>query len=66
MKKENLPAWPVETTLCLISDCWNVLILRDMEGKGLSTCKIQPEVPPCAEYILPQPGPNLKPLLDAR
>ena len=63
--KENLPACPVETTLCLISHCWNVLILRDMEGKGLSTCKIQPEVPPCAEYILTQLWLSLKPVLDA-
>ena len=32
MKKE-LPACPVETTLMLISNSWNVLILRDlMEG----------------------------------
>ena len=32
MKKE-LPACPVETTLMLISNLWNVLILRDlMEG----------------------------------
>ena len=32
MKKE-LPACPVETTLMLISNRWNVLILRDlMEG----------------------------------
>ena len=29
-KKENLPACPVETTLCLISDRWKVLILRDL------------------------------------
>ena len=28
--KENLPACPVETTLCLISDRWKVLILRDL------------------------------------
>ena len=31
--KEELPACPVETTLMLISNRWNVLILRDlMEG----------------------------------
>ena len=29
---ENLPACPVETTLCLISDRWKVLILRDLMG----------------------------------
>lgn len=29
MKKE-LPAYPVETTLMLISNRWNVLILRDL------------------------------------
>ena len=29
-EKENLPACPVETTLCLISDRWKVLILRDL------------------------------------
>ena len=27
---EKLPAWPVETTLTLISDKWKVLILRDL------------------------------------
>ena len=33
----DLPACPVETTLTLISDKWNVLILRDLIwdwGKG--------------------------------
>ena len=29
MKKE-MPACPVETTLMLISDCWKVLIIRDL------------------------------------
>ena len=29
-KTENLPACPVETTLMLIGDKWNVLILRDL------------------------------------
>ena len=29
MKKE-MPAWPVETTLMLISDRWKVLIIRDL------------------------------------
>ncbi|MBS7123259.1 MAG: helix-turn-helix transcriptional regulator [Coprobacillus sp.] len=30
MKKQQLPACPVETTLTLISDKWKVLILRDL------------------------------------
>lgn len=30
IKKEDLPACPVETTLSLISDKWKVLILRDL------------------------------------
>ena len=30
MKKQELPACPVETTLTLISDKWKVLILRDL------------------------------------
>ena len=30
MEKQQLPAWPVETTLTLISDKWKVLILRDL------------------------------------
>ena len=33
----ELPACPVETTLMLIGDKWKVLILRDMEAKGLLT-----------------------------
>ena len=28
--EKNLPACPVETTLMLISDRWNVLIIRDL------------------------------------
>ena len=31
MKKE-LPEWPIETTLMLISDRWKVLIIRDLLG----------------------------------
>lgn len=30
MKKDQLPACPVETTLTLIGDKWKVLILRDL------------------------------------
>lgn len=30
IKKEDLPACPVETTLFLIGDKWKVLILRDL------------------------------------
>ena len=30
MKKKELPACPVETTLTLIGDKWKVLILRDL------------------------------------
>lgn len=30
IKKEDLPACPVETTLSLIGDKWKVLILRDL------------------------------------
>ena len=30
MKKKQLPACPVETTLSLIGDKWKVLILRDL------------------------------------
>ena len=30
MKKDQLPACPVETTLTLIGDNWKVLILRDL------------------------------------
>ena len=32
--KTTLPACPVETTLCLISDRWKVLILRDLIRNG--------------------------------
>ncbi len=32
MKKSDLPACPVETTLTLIGDKWKVLILRDLMG----------------------------------
>lgn len=30
IKPYDLPACPVETTLCLISDKWTVLIIRDL------------------------------------
>ena len=91
---KTLPAYPVETTLTLISDKWKVLILRDlmpgtrrfgelkkslgtvsqkvltaqlreMEGSGLLTRTVYPEVPPRVEYTLTELGYSLKPVLDA-
>ncbi len=61
----ELPACPVETTLMLIGDKWNVLILRDMEAKGLLTRKVYAEVPPRVEYTLTETGYSLKPILDS-
>ena len=62
---KELPACPVETTLMLIGDKWKVLILRDMEAKGLITRKVYAEVPPRVEYSLTDLGKSLKPILDA-
>ena len=80
MKKE-LPACPVETTLMLISNRWNVLILRDlmegtsqkvltanlraMEENGLLIRTVYAQVPPKVEYTLTDTGYSLKPVLDA-
>lgn len=61
----ELPACPVETTLMLIGDKWKVLILRDMEAKGLLTRKVYAEVPPRVEYTLTETGYSLKPILDS-
>lgn len=61
----ELPACPVETTLMLIGDKWKVLILRDMEAKGLLTRKVYAEVPPHVEYTLTKTGYCLKPILDS-
>ena len=62
---KTLPACPVETTLMLIGDKWKVLILRDMEAKGLLTRKVYAEVPPRVEYTLTKTGYSLKPILDS-
>ena len=61
----ELPACPVETTLMLIGDKWKMLILRDMEAKGLLTRKVYAEVPPRVEYTLTKTGYSLKPILDS-
>ena len=61
----ELPACPVETTLMLIGDKWKVLILRDMEAKGLLTRKVYAEVPPRVEYTLIATGYSLRPILDS-
>ena len=39
--------------------------LRDMEEKGLLTCKVYAEVPPKVEYTLTETGYSLKPILDS-
>lgn len=61
----ELPACPVETTLMLIGDKWKMLILRDMEAKGLLTRKVYAEVPPRVKYTLTETGYSLKPILDS-
>ena len=61
----ELPACPVETTLMLIGDKWKVLILRDMEAKGLLTRKVYAEVPPRVEYALSDLGNSMRPILDS-
>ena len=49
----------------LIGDKWKVLILRDMEEKGLLTRKVYAEVPPRVEYTLTDTGYSLRPVLDS-
>lgn len=61
----ELPACPVEMTLMLIGDKWKVLILRDLEAKGLLTRRVYAEVPPRVEYTLTETGYSLKPILDS-
>lgn len=39
--------------------------LRQMEGSGLLTRKVYPQVPPKVEYTLTELGYSLKPVLDA-
>lgn len=39
--------------------------LREMEGRGLLTRTVYPEVPPHVEYTLTELGRSLKPVLDA-
>ena len=39
--------------------------LREMEGSGLLTRTVYPEVPPRVEYTLTELGYSLKPVLDA-
>lgn len=39
--------------------------LREMEGSGLLTRTVYPEVPPHVEYTLTELGRSLKPVLDA-
>ena len=39
--------------------------LRSMEGDGLLTRKVFPEVPPRVEYTLTETGYSLKPIIDA-
>lgn len=51
--------------LLLIGDKWKVLILRDMEEKGLLTRKVYAEVPPRVEYTLTDTGYSLRPILDS-
>lgn len=67
MKKDQLPACPVETTLTLIGDKWKVLAaqLRDMEKSGLVHREVYAEVPPRVEYSLTPLGRSLKPILDS-
>lgn len=94
VKKEDLPACPVATTVQLIGNKWKLLImrnllqrpwrfnelqkslegisqkvltdsLRSMEGDGIITRTVYPEVPPRVEYALSELGESMRPIIGA-
>lgn len=94
LKKEELPACPVATTVQMIGGKWKLLILRNllvrpwrfnelrknlegisqkvltdslrsMEGDGIVTRTVYPEVPPRVEYSLSELGESMRPIIRA-
>lgn len=94
LKKEELPACPVATTVQMIGSKWKLLILRNllvrpwrfnelrknlegisqkvltdslrsMEGDGIVTRTVYPEVPPRVEYSLSELGESMRPIIRA-
>ena len=94
LKKEELPACPVATTVQMIGSKWKLLILRNllvrpwrfnelrknlegisqkvltdslrsMEGDGIVTRTVHPEVPPRVEYSLSELGESMRPIIRA-
>ena len=94
LKKEELPACPVATTVQMVGSKWKLLILRNllarpwrvnelrknlegisqkvltdslrsMEGDGIITRTVYPEVPPRVEYSLSELGESMRPIIKA-
>ena len=94
LKKEELPACPVATTVQMVGSKWKLLILRNllarpwrfnelrknlegisqkvltdslrsMEGDGIITRTVYPEVPPRVDYSLSELGESMRPIIKA-
>ena len=50
--KQELPAYPVETTLTLISDKWKVLILRDLMNGTLRFGELKKSIGHVTQKVL--------------
>ena len=94
LKKEELPACPVASTVQMVGSKWKLLILRNllarpwrfnelrknlegisqkvltdslrsMEGDGIITRTVYPEVPPRVDYSLSELGESMRPIIKA-